>query len=68
MKAMKEACTVDVKILQDAELPKLYELTNWKSKHEVQRYSILILGYYLGWRPDSMEKNVSQNVQTGQIG
>ena len=55
-KAIKEASKPDILLLQDNELPLLYSRTNFQNKLEVQRFNILILGYCLGWRPNSMEK------------
>ena len=64
--AIKQAGTEEVHILEDDELLKLHEATNFKSVYEHQRFNILIFGFrtgicvnvffwVLGLRADSIE-------------
>ena len=45
----------EVAVLNDEEVEKLYDSTNWLSPFEAQRTNLLILCYQLGQRPDSLE-------------
>lgn len=49
-KCLEEA----VEVLQDEEIVKLYDATNWVNLLEAQRMNLLILAFQLGQRPDTL--------------
>ena len=63
--AIKEAENPEEEILQDAELEKLWEDTNFQSVFEVQRYNIMIFAYVTGFRGDTLQHMLTKTFERG---
>ena len=65
IEAIHAAQTPEEEILQDTELEKLWNDTNFESPFEVQRYNIMILAYRTGFRADTMQHLIVKTFQRG---